>query len=93
MIDSRKSIFIVKIFGVKGIFHLPEESHNKVEITGYSDWKVSVTVRAARTTKGEVCWLHKWGILGPWSFRWKFKVQYVSHTFTCLNHKHLHLIA
>lgn len=34
MIDKCKSIFIVKIIGVKGIFHLPEESHNKLEITG-----------------------------------------------------------
>lgn len=34
MIDRCKSIFIVKIIGVKGFFHLPEKSHNKLEITG-----------------------------------------------------------
>lgn len=34
MTDKCKNIFIVKIIDVKGIFHLPEESHNKLEITG-----------------------------------------------------------
>lgn len=33
-IDGCASIFTVKIIGVKGIFHLPEKSHNKLEITG-----------------------------------------------------------
>lgn len=36
-IDRCESIFIVKIIGVKGIFHLPEERDNTVEDTGYSD--------------------------------------------------------
>lgn len=34
MIDGCESIFTVKIVDVKGVFHLPEKSHNKLEITG-----------------------------------------------------------
>ena len=31
--DRCKSIFTVKNAGIKGIFHLTEKSHNKLEIT------------------------------------------------------------